>query len=157
MTQVDPKSPVAYNGLAEVHLQMGDYTLAEEAAYQANKLAPDDWVTYYNLGMIEDRMKNSEAVIKHLTKALALKVPDARHRLLIHLYLIRAYTMTDQTDEAENQLKALKRHVGGLEEWQTILESDQAATLRDVIGKDIETALDLINGTLTLNDLRKQV
>lgn len=156
MAQLDSRSPVAYNGLAEVYLQTGDYALAEEAAQKANSLAPNDWVTYYNLGMIEDRLNDSQSVIEHLTKALALKVPDARHRLLIHLYLIRAYTFTGNTSEAENQLSALKRHTAGLEEWQTILKSTQAETLRDVIGNDVETALDLANGALSLPDLRKQ-
>ncbi len=156
IVQLDPNSPLGYNGLAEVYLQTGDYELAEESAQKANTLAPDDWVTYYNLGMIEDRLGDSSAVIEHLSKALALKVPDARHRALIHLYLTRAYTFTDQSAEAEKELKALKRSTGGLEEWQTILNSDQATTLRDVIGKDVETALDLSNDALTLADIRKQ-
>jgi Flp pilus assembly protein TadD len=156
MAEIDPKSPVAYNGLAEVYLQNNDFASAEDAALKANALAPNDWVTYYNLGMIEDRLHESQKVINHLTKALALKVPDARHRLLIHLYLIRAYIVQNQPDKAEEQLKALKRHTSGLEEWQTILNSNQATTLRDVIGKDIETALDLVNGSLTVTDLRKQ-
>jgi tetratricopeptide (TPR) repeat protein len=155
MAQLDPRSPVAYNGLAEVYLQTGDYDKAQEAAHKAVDLAPDDWVTYYNLGMIEDRLKDSQSVIADLTKALTLKVPDARHRLLIHLYLTRAYTIMGQTSEAENQLQILKRHTSGLEEWKNILNSDQAVTLRAVIGKDIDLALDLVNDSLTLSDLRK--
>lgn len=155
MAQVDPHSAVAFNGLAEVHLQSGDYQAAQEAALKANLLAPEDWVTYYNLGMIEDRLKQDAQAIQHLDKALTLKVPDARHRLLIHLYLARAYVRTGANDLAETQLKALKRHVGGLEEWQTILKSEQAATLRQVIGQDIETALDLVNGEINLAYLAK--
>jgi tetratricopeptide (TPR) repeat protein len=155
MAQLDPQSAVAFNGLAEVHLQSGDYQAAQEAAHQANRLASEDWVTYYNLGMIEDRLKQAAEAIQHLNRALSLKVPDARHRLLIHFYLARAYIRVGKREDAETQLKALKRHGSGLEEWQTILKSDQAETLRQVIGKDIETALDLINGEIDLAYLAK--
>ncbi len=90
MTELDPQSAVAYNGLAEVYLQSGDYDPALEAAQRAAELAPDEWVAYYNLGMIEDRLERSPDVIEHLERALALKVPDARHRLLMYLYIARA-------------------------------------------------------------------
>lgn len=154
ITELEPQSPVGFNGLSEVHLQAGDYQQAHQAALKANQLAPDDWVTCYNLGLIEDRLKDSEAVIEHLNRALALKISDARHRLLIHLYLVRAYGRLGRHEDAEAAFKSLKRDMSGLEEWQTILRSDQAATLRDVIGDDVQTALELINGELKLADMR---
>ena len=49
--------------------------------------------------MIEDRLKQSENVVEHLQKAIALKVPDIRHRLLIDFYLLRA---PDSLDEPPN-------------------------------------------------------
>lgn len=153
MTELTPQSPLAYNGLAEVYLQSRQYDLAQEAAHKANQLAPDDWVTYYNLGMIEDRLHQSEAAIAHLEKALALKVKDARHRLLIHLYLARAYSRLGKLAEAQAQVEAVKKHTGGLEEWETILKSDQAETLREVLGEDIEAALGLSTGEITADDL----
>ncbi len=155
MTQIAPQSALAYNGLAEVYLQSAQYDLAVEAARKANTLAPDDWVTYYNLGMIEDRLKQSDAVIENLNKALALKVKDARHRLLMHLYLLRAYARLGRSEEAEAQLKLLKKHAGGLEEWQTILKSEQAETLREVLGADVDLALKLSTGEWTLADLMR--
>lgn len=155
MTQIAPQSALAYNGLAEVYLQSGQYDLAAEAARKANALAPDDWVTYYNLGMIEDRLKHSEAVIENLNQALALKVRDARHRLLMRLYLLRAYVRLGRIDEAEAQLKLLKQQARGLEEWQVILRSEQAETLRAVLGADVDLALKLSTGEWTLADVMR--
>ena len=154
MTQLTPDSPVGFNGLAEVYLQNREYDLAQAAALTAQKLAPDDWVTYYNLGMIEDRLKQSESAIEHLQKALALKVPDIRHRLLIDFYLLRAYGRLGRTAEANKALVALKKQTTGLEEWQTILKDDQAATLRQVIGDDLQTVYELLDGDLKVEDMR---
>jgi tetratricopeptide (TPR) repeat protein len=155
ITVLEPDSPVGYNGLAEVYLQKGDYAEALTAAQKANQLAAEDWVTYYNLGMIEDRLKLSAPAAEHLEQALTLKVKDARHRLLIHFYLARAYGRLQQTAKAQAAVDALKQQVNGLEEWQTILKSDQAETLRAVIGDDVQTALELVRGDLTVQDLEQ--
>lgn len=148
MTQLDPDSALAWNGLAEVLLQAGKFEEAHTAAERAYELAPEEWVAVYNLGMIEDRLGQSDAVIEHLEQALALKVPEARHRLLVHLYLLRAYARRGDTDRAEHQLDDLRRHQDGLREWQTILSSDQAETLRAAIGGDVETTAALIDGEI---------
>jgi tetratricopeptide (TPR) repeat protein len=153
MTELDPNSAVGYNGLAEVSLQAVDYDQALEAGLRAAELAPDDWVALYNVGMIEDRLGKSSAVIEHLRQALALKVPDVRHRLLIHLYLARAYARMSDLANAGEQLEALKKHRSGLEEWQKILENEQAATLKSVLGEDVNTAQQLADGKLTLEEL----
>lgn len=154
MTQLSPDSPVGFNGLAEVYLQDQDYKSAQEAARTANRLAPDDWVTFYNLGMIEDRLKQSELVVEHLEKALALKVSDTRHRLLIYFYLLRAYARLGQVANASDMLAQLKKHITGLEEWQTILKNEQAATLRAVIGDDLQIIFELLEGELKIEDMR---
>jgi lipopolysaccharide biosynthesis regulator YciM len=154
MTDLMPDSPIGFNGLAEVYLQNHEYDLAKKAAITAQQLAPDDWVTYYNLGMIEDRLKQSEDVVQHLEKAIALKVPDIRHRLLIDFYLLRAYGRLGRTAEADKALTALKKQSTGLEEWQTILKDEQAATLRDVIGDDLQTVYELLDGDLRVEDMR---
>lgn len=146
MTELDPQSAVAFNGLAEVELQSGHYTQALDAAQTANTLAPGEWVALYNLGMIEDRLGLSGDVIEHLQAALALKVPDARHRLLMHFYLARAHARLGNADGAAGALAALKKERSGLEEWQTILASDQAATLRAVLGADVALAQALVDG-----------
>lgn len=153
MAQIDPESAVAYNGLAEVLLQKGEYAAARDAAYRANELAPGEWVALYNLGMIEDRLRESQAVVEHLQAALALKVPDARHRLLIHLYLVRAYARLDDLASAEEHVKQLKRLNNGLDEWQLIVDSPQAGTLRAVIGDDIALARQLIHDETGLQAL----
>lgn len=154
MTQLTPDSPIGFNGLAEVYLQNHEYDLAKEAAITAQQLAPADWVTYYNLGMIEDRLKQSEDVVTHLEKAITLKVPDIRHRLLIDFYLLRAYGRLGRTAEANKALVALKKQTTGLEEWQTILKDEQAATLRQVIGDDLQTVYELLDGDLNVEDMR---
>lgn len=148
MTELEPDSAVAFNGLAEVLLQAGDYYAALDAANQAYALAPGEWVAAYNLGMIEDRLGDSPRAVEHLQKALALKVPDARHRLLMRFYLVRAYTRLGDLSAAQREIDALKKQRSGLQEWQAILESEQAETLRVVLGEDIEAAGRLIDGTL---------
>jgi predicted Zn-dependent protease len=155
MTQLAPRDPVAYNGLAEVYLQREEFAEAQEAAQKASELSPNDWVTYYNLAMIEDRLGRSESVIEDLQRALQLKVKDSRHRLMIHFYLARAYSRLGQTEAAQEQVSAMKRHSGGLEEWQTILAHKEADTLRAVIGDDIAAAQSLLHGDLQLTELAR--
>lgn len=146
MAELAPESPIPFNALAEVQFQMGEYQAALTAADKAAQLAPQDWVAYYNLGMIEDRLGQSEQVITHLEAALTRKVRDVRHRALMHFYLARAYARLGQTDAAYAQAAALKRDHDGLEEWQKILRSDQAVTLQQVLGADIERAQALAEG-----------
>ncbi len=153
MIELVPESAEAYNGLAEVQLQMNNLNGALEAAAKAQSLAPEDWVALYNLGMIEDRVGSAQDTVGHLTKALELKVPDARHRVLIHVYLARAYARLGDMAHAAEQINEIKRQRVGLEEWQKILESEQAATLKAVIGADVETAQAIINGKITAETL----
>jgi len=153
MTQIDPISAVAFNGLAEVNLQAGRFDEALTAAHKAAELAPDEWVALYNLGMIEDRLGESNAAVGHLTRALELGVRDARHRLLIHLYLARAYARLGDSASAQAEVIALRKDKGGLNEWSTILASDQAETLRAVIGADVQAAEQLIAGALDVSML----
>jgi Tfp pilus assembly protein PilF len=143
MVELEPKSAVAYNGLAEVLLQARDYNAAREAGLKAAELAPGEWVALYNLGMIEDRMALSQDVIHHLHAALVLKVPDARHRLLIYLYLARANARLGDAAAAQVAANEVCRHKNGLEEWQKILQSEQAETLRDALGEDVAAAAEL--------------
>ncbi len=146
MTELDADSAVAYNGLAEVELQAGRFEAARQAAQTAQKLAPDEWVAAYNLGMIDDRLEDYAAVARHVTRALELQIPDSRHRLLAHLYLNRAYRGLENRDAAAQALAALKHEKAGLEEWQVIMSADEAQALRDVLKDDIEAARRLIEG-----------
>jgi tetratricopeptide (TPR) repeat protein len=150
MTELVPDSALAFNGLSEVQLQMGDLRGALAAAQKAAALSPGDWVALYNLGMIADRLAESQQVIEQLDKALALKVNDSRHRALIYFYLARAHTRLNDMTAAGAALDQLKRHRVGLEEWERILSSDQATTLRDILGADIQQATRLANGEIEL-------
>lgn len=146
MIELEPESAVAHNGLAEVELQAGRYQQAREAAMKAQELAPDEWVAAYNLGMIEDRLGDSHAVIRHIEAALAAKMPDSRHRLLAYLYLWRAHRRLDEDVAAEAALASLRRERAGQEEWQVIMSADEAKALRTVLEVDIEQARQLIAG-----------
>ena len=146
MAELDADSAVAWNGLAEVELQAGRFEAARRAGQNAGQLAPEEWVAAYNLGMIEDRLADYEAVSRHLTRALELKIPDSRHRLLAHLYLYRAYQGLGKRDAAASALSALKNERSGLEEWQVIISADEAQALRDVLKDDIDLARRLIEG-----------
>lgn len=146
MVTIDPESAIGYNGLAEVNLQANNLQAALDAGHRAFELAPNEWVAAYNLGMIEDRLAHSEAVIEHLDRAQALKVPERRHRLLILLYVARAYARLGDADKAQAALEAMRQESAALREWQTLLASEQAATLRAVLGADVQAADDLLAG-----------
>lgn len=153
MIELDSQSAVAYNGLAEVELQARNYPQALAAARKAHQLAPDEWVAVYNLGMIEDRLRDSEQAIRHLNAALELEVPDSRHRLLVHLYLLRAYMRSGDKLRAEQALKAMKNEKSGLEEWQVIMSADEAQALREVLSEDIELARAFLDDKKSLASL----
>ena len=146
MIELDAESAVALNGLAEVELQAGRYQQARVAAAAAQALAPEEWVAAYNLGMIEDRLEDAPAVVQHLTRALALKMPDSRHRLLAQLYLWRAHERLGDHDSAVAARSAMRQERAGLEEWQLIMSADEAAALRQVLSADIEQARQLLEG-----------
>lgn len=141
---------IAHNGLAEVQLQAGNYQEALQHAQDAFAMAPDGWVTAYNLGMIQDRMNKSEEALISLQAALDAKVPDSRHRLLIHLYRARALSRLGDHEGTQQALNAMKRERDGLNEWQKIMESDEATILRSVLEADIEQARRLVEGEAEL-------
>jgi tetratricopeptide (TPR) repeat protein len=153
MIELEDDSAVAYNGLAEVELQAKNYEKALDAAHKAHELAPDEWVAVYNVGMIEDRLKQSQHVIDHLDKALELKIPDSRHRLLVHFWRLRAYKRLGEDGSAQGAFDAMTREKSGLEEWQTIMSADEAKALRDVLEDDITLINQLIDRDKTLDDL----
>lgn len=144
---------VAVNGLAEVLLQSGKFEAAHAAARQAYELSPGEWVAAYNLGLIEDRLKRAQDAIVHLDQALAARVPDARHRLLIHFYRARAYARLGDFAAAQDAVNAVKKHRGGLNEWDILLQSEQAQTLREVLEADIAQTHALVDDELDVKAL----
>ena len=152
----DGNRAVAYNGLAEVDLQAGKLDTALDAAKKAYDLAPNEWVAAYNLGMIQDRLQQSTQALDSLNKGIKARVPDARHRLLIHLYIARAHARLNQFDEAKSALNDMKSERKGLTEWKGILADEQAAVLRTVLADDVALAEKLINGEVTVEQLTTQ-
>lgn len=145
-SQSDDDRAVAYNGMAEVDLQAGNYQEALDAAQHAYDLAPDAWVAAYNLGMIADRLEDSQLALDSLQKALDADIPDSRHRLLVYLWQLRAYSRLNQSENVDTALNNLKDERKGLKEWQKILPDDQATVLREVLEADVTLAEQLING-----------
>ncbi len=146
ITELEPQSSLGYNGLAEIYLQQQQYSEALEFARQAYRLEPDQWVIPYNLGMIEDRLSLWADSAEHLQEALNAGVPDSRHRLLIHLWMARAAARMDHPEEAELHLEKLRKEKRGLQEWQTVFQSDQAQTLRAVLAADVALAQQITQG-----------
>ena len=138
--EVAPEDPTGYNGLAEVYLQQGEFETARTYAQEAFSREPDFWVAPYNLGMIEDRLDNSPAVIEHLNIVLNRGLPDSRHRLLTYFWLARAHYRLGEKDLAEAMLDKMMREKSGLKEWTIILKDEQALTLRGVLADDVELA-----------------
>ncbi len=145
---------VAFNGLAELELQSKNYQIALQHAQKAYELAPNDWVTAYNMGMIQDRLNDYVGVVDSLNIKLKERVPDARHRLLIHFYLARAWAKLGNDAQALQALQWLKRDESGLDEWEKLLADKGATTLRDVLAKDIATIKQLTDGVITIENLR---
>lgn len=148
--EIAPTSPVGHNELAELELQAGQYTAARAAALKAFELTDGDWVTAYNLGMIEDRMAESESALSHLDHALSRKVSDARHRLLIQLYRARALARLGRANEAAQAVELMRADQKAVAQWKKLLEDGQAEVLRAVLGADVETAEALLTGKLTV-------
>lgn len=144
---------VGYNLLAEVHLQAGEFTQALDAGTKALELAPDEWVAAYNLGMIEDRLKMPREALDHLDRALAIGVPDARHRLLIHLYRARAWMRLNDRSQADAAVSDIRAERRALKEWRKLLAAAQAEALRSVLAADIEAAEALIDGRVDVTAL----
>lgn len=150
-----PEEPSGYNGLAEVYLQQGKFQEAHQQGLKAYELAPDYWVTPYNLGMVEDRMGRSEDAIEHLNAVMQYGLPDSRHRLLTHLWLARAHHRLGDKQSAAAALKNLKSETKGLQEWNLIFEDEQSKTLRGVLQDDVRLAERVIKDGANADDLFK--
>jgi tetratricopeptide (TPR) repeat protein len=144
---LDPKSSVGANGMSEVSLQNGDLTEARRWAELAYQNAPQDWVAPYNLGMILERAGDDKGAEKALREALALKIPESRHRFLSYFWLSRLLHRQGKPDEAQKMVAELKDEKTGFKEWQTILESKEAATLRTLLQQDVRLAGRLMDGS----------
>jgi len=150
-----PDSGVGYNGVAELLLQVGNYSEALTFAHEALSREPNQWVAAYNTGMIEDRLGMWREAEHHLQQALDAVIPDSRHRLLAHFWMLRARLQQDDREGVEKALLKLKAERAGLREWQTIFESADAAILRDVLAVDVELAGGLAEGKLSPDALKE--
>lgn len=147
--ELAPDQALGYNGLAEVYLQQNQLEKARDYAQEAYQCEPDYWVAPYNLGMIEDRLGDSPAVVEHLKAVLDEGLPDSRHRLLTYLWLARAHHRLGDAEAARQALARLKGERKGLREWRVILDDDQAAALRQALAADVKLAERAINEQVT--------
>lgn len=137
-------------GLAEINIRQGDYDQAREHARAALNRDANNWAAAYDLGLIEDRQGSADAAVTALEAALKAGIPHSRFRLLARLWLARSYHRLGRDDDAEKQIALLRREKKGLREWQTILESDQGAVLRDLLEYDVQLAQELVESEGTL-------
>jgi tetratricopeptide (TPR) repeat protein len=144
--KLEPESSIGHNGLSEIALQENDLENALEHARRAYDLEPEQWSMSYNLAMIEDRLGMASDAVAHLQETLAAGVSDSRHRLLIHLWLGRAFFRLGDRGQAEEQLSLIRRQNRGLKEWQTVLESEQAQTIRQILREDVALAQQIFDG-----------
>jgi len=150
VVRLAPGLPDGYLGLAEIFAQGEDYRSAHRYALAALDCKPGHWMPAYYVGMIEDRLGDSAAAITHLNMALAAGIPRSRYRLLTRLWLARNDYRQGQQDAAREQLRLMRQQRQGLAEWQVVLQSDQAAPLRHLLGNDIHLAWQLLEGTASL-------
>jgi tetratricopeptide (TPR) repeat protein len=146
----------AYDGLSGLEMQLGKFDAALESAEKAYELAPNQWITAYNVGLLHDRLGHAEQVLDYLETRLTAHVPDSRHRLLIALYKIRAYARLGDTEAAKDELAYLRKEKGGLQEWQRILASDQAVIVRHNFAEDVELASALISGQKNVTEIAQE-
>ncbi len=150
---LEPNGVSARIGLAEVYIQDEDYEQARAAARAAEVCDPNDWKALYTLGLLADREGDAPAVVDTLVRAVAAGIPLSRDRLLVHLWLARAYVRLGQREQAQQQVDELHQEAGSLDEWGLILESDQGRALRPLLEPDINLATQLVRGTAALEVL----
>jgi tetratricopeptide (TPR) repeat protein len=143
---LDAKSAVGANGLAEIYLEENNLSQARHWADVAYKQAPEEWVAAYNLGLIAERQGDDKTATTALKKALGLKMPDSRHRLLCQFWLLKVYHRQGKKKDLSAKLEALRKEHKGLHEWEVILESDESAGLRRVFQQDVRMIKDLLDG-----------
>ncbi len=135
--KLDPDSGMGHAGLAEVYAQQKDYDRARENALVALERAPHEWMPAYNLGMIEDRLRNAASAVEHLERAVSMGLPHSRYRLLARLWLARNTYRQGQRDAAADHIAHLRKQASGVQDWHAILQSPQAAPLRQMLEKDV--------------------
>ncbi|MCD4685654.1 MAG: tetratricopeptide repeat protein, partial [Anaerolineae bacterium] len=151
--RLEPDALHGYTGLAEIAVQQEDFEQAYTYARQAVKRDSGGWMAAYNLGMIEDRRRAAKSATKHLERAMTAGIPHSRYRLLAHLWLARSAYRQGRIDDARQQVAALRKQVGGLREWLTLLDDEQAVSLRQMLGADVALAEQLMDETTSLDVL----
>ena len=136
-----------------MHVQAGRFELAKDAALKAHDLYPDNWVPLYNLGLINDRLGDSAAVIEYLSQAFDVKISDGRQRLLAHLYMARAYKRQGNLESAQAEVKQFEAMWKALEDLEKLLADEQSAPLAAVIEEDVKAARALMIDELEVADL----
>ena len=149
--ELAPGADAGYTGLAEVYAQQGKFAQAREYGLQALERAPHAWMVAYNLGLIEDRLGEAAAAVQHLEHALHVGISHRRYRLLAHLWLARNYKRQGQTAEADDHLASMRRFEAGVQDWTLIMNSDQAAPLRNLLRSDVVLAQRLLAGQASLD------
>ncbi|HEX3053718.1 MAG TPA: tetratricopeptide repeat protein [Aggregatilineaceae bacterium] len=151
MIDLVPDSSAGYMGLAEVYAQTGEFEKAYPYAVSALERDVQNWMSAYNLGMIEDRLSQAASAIEHLESALKIGLSSSRYLLLTRLWLARNFYRLGDHEAALRQLELLRNERAGLQDWHLILSSDQAAPLRGLLEPDVQLAERLLDGSAALD------
>lgn len=112
----------SWMNMGNAWLAKGEFTMAQRCYREAGKIAPNDVIVHYDLGIVLDALgKKKEAIGEHL-KALAL---DPRHADA-HYNIALVYA------EMGEDRKALKHYVHYLKFSNVDDESDRARAQREI-------------------------
>lgn len=155
VVQLAPNTIAGYVGLAETAVLRGRFDEAHEYAQQALVRDRGGWMAAYNLGMIEDRRAEPQAAVQYLERAIAAGIPHARFRVMAHLWRARSYARLGHREEAMEAMRWLRREAKALHEWELIMQSTDAAALRDLLADDIALIRRVLESSDPLDDLSR--
>jgi len=153
VVELAPDSINGYAGLAETTVLLGKFDEAREYARQALMHDRGGWMAAYNLGMIEDRRMAPQDAVSYLEQALEAQIPHVRYRLMARLWLARNYARLGRTEDAKHAAARLHKESKGLREWETIMQSEEAASLRGLLADDVALARQMIDSSSPLDEL----
>lgn len=151
VTRLAPDALAGYAGLAETALSQGDLGTAQMYALQALERDSGGWMAAYNLGMIADRRGEAGAAVDYLARALDARIPQSRYRLMARLWLARNYVRLGRRDDAQREVERIRKESAGLREWEAIMQSEEAASLRDLLAEDVALARELLESPAALD------
>lgn len=153
VVELTPDAIAGYAGLAETTVLQGNFDEARKYAKQALKHDRGGWMAAYNLGMIEDRRMAAKDSVRYLEQAVEAQIPHVRYRLMARLWLARNYARLGRNEDAKRAAEQMRKESKGLREWEVIMQSDEAVSLRDLLADDVALARRMIESSSPVDEL----